>query len=131
MLPRTLDPETPWYTPRALYYRESDSVEYIRKDVPTVHRRIDEYLTLVLSMRERKLIGFKLKGFRHFYLNTYRFRHDSKESHFLYMIQVLEEAMTYLGDDILCQDDRREAYRQASEIAQEDNVIFPDLTSVA
>tara|TARA_A100001391_G_scaffold72136_3_gene46016 strand:- start:17177 stop:17425 length:249 start_codon:yes stop_codon:yes gene_type:complete len=82
-------------------------------------------------MRERKLIGFKLKGFRHFYLNTYRFRHDSKESHFLYMIQVLEEAMTYLGDDILCQDDRREAYRQASEIAQEDNVIFPDLTSVA
>lgn len=131
MRPLHLDPETPWYQPRAVYYSQSDSVEYLRKDVPTVYRRIDECLTLILSMRERNVIGLKIKGFRHFYLSNIKPKYNFEEKHFLYLIYVLEEAMTCIGEEILSHEDRREAYRLASEIAQEDNVILSDLSEVA
>jgi hypothetical protein len=56
------------YSPAAIYYEEADIVEYIRADVPALHRRIDEFLTLVLDLDTREPIGFALKGFRNYYL---------------------------------------------------------------
>jgi hypothetical protein len=57
------------YVPVAVYYEDADMVEYIRQDVPCVNRRVDSFLTLALEMGSREPIGFRLKGFKNFYLH--------------------------------------------------------------
>ena len=57
------------YVPKALYLADADTVEYVRSDVPCVYRRIDGILTLALDFHTRELIGFRIKGFRNFFLN--------------------------------------------------------------
>lgn len=53
------------YKPVALYYEASDILQYVRKDGPSVHRRIDSLLTLIFDMKNRdELIGFALKGLK-------------------------------------------------------------------
>jgi hypothetical protein len=47
------------YVPAAVYLDEADSVEYVRRDVACVYRRVDGILTLVLDMKTRKLNGFR------------------------------------------------------------------------
>ena len=49
------------YVQSALYYADADTVEYVRKDGPCVHRRIDDMLTLTLDLNTRELIGFRVK----------------------------------------------------------------------
>ena len=48
------------YIPSAVYYADADTVEYVRSDVPCIHRRIDGILTLNLDLRTRELIGFQI-----------------------------------------------------------------------
>src|SRR4029077_2594532 len=66
------------YTPVGVYYEDADMVEYIRKDVPCVNRRIDDLLTLALDMESREPIGFKLKGFKNFYLHYFKPAQESE-----------------------------------------------------
>jgi hypothetical protein len=60
------------YKPVAVYYEDADLVEYIGQDVPCVNAASNEFLTLVLDMTHRQPIGFKLKGFKNFYLRYVR-----------------------------------------------------------
>ena len=46
------------YVPSALYLGDADTVEYVRRDVPCVYRRIDGILTLALDLKTRELVGF-------------------------------------------------------------------------
>ena len=57
------------YIPRAVYYADADTVEYVRRDTPCVYRRIDGILTLALDLHTREITGFRLKGFKNFFLN--------------------------------------------------------------
>ena len=61
------DLRTP-YVPAALYLEDADSVEYVRRDVACVYHRVDGFLTLALDMKTRELNGFRLKGFKNFFL---------------------------------------------------------------
>jgi hypothetical protein len=110
------------YSPTAIYYETSDSLEYIRRDDPAVYRRVDEHLTLVLDLQDRSLLGFKLKGFRHLYLTYLMPKHHLKDKHFLSLITVLEDVMSVGGDALFEKAEREAAYRKAREIAAEDNV---------
>ena len=114
------------YRARAIYYEQSDSLEYVRRDVPSVYRRIDQQLTLILDMDSRQPMGFKLKGYRHFFLRHLKTEHDLDEGHFLKLIDVLQQALSVGGDAIFDAVERQTAYRQALEIAEEDNVFVDD-----
>jgi hypothetical protein len=113
------------YRPVALYYEESDSLEYVRRDVPCVYRRVDELLTTVLEMRSRETIGFRLKGFRHFYLQELKPLHSMLDGDFLAAVSVLERAMSVVGNNLF--GEQKAAYKKAREIAREDGVVLRDL----
>ena len=109
------------YVPKAVYYEASDSLEYVRRDDPAVYRRVDEYLTLVLDLHSRGLLGFKLKGFRHLYL-THLPKYNLNNRTFLSLMTVLEDAMSAGANGIFEEAERQSAYRDALRIAEQDNV---------
>lgn len=119
------------YVPTAIYYEEADSLEYVREDVPNIYRRIDQFLTLVLSMETRAPIGFRLKGFRNFYLRYLKPKYDLQDQHFLMLIDILQDAMSVDGEAIVQAAERSVGYRQALEIAQLDNVKVEEFPRVA
>jgi len=115
---------TSQYSPVAVYYEDADTVEYIRKDTPCVNRRIDDFLTLTLSMDGRQAIGFRLKGFKNFYLRHFKQDGVGDRAHFLKLVSVIETATKLLGNKVF--DDQRYAgYKQAYQIAKEDNATIP------
>lgn len=110
------------FEPKAIYYESSDSLEYVRRDEPAVYRRIDEYLTLVLELHSRSLLGFKLKGFRHLYLAHLVPKYHLTERHFIPLIAVLEDAMSVSVNGIFEEAERQSAYMDALDLAKQDNV---------
>ncbi len=123
--------EVPVYEPTAIYYEDADSLEYVRLDKPTVYRRVDEFLTLILDMSSREPVGFKLKGFRYIY-NSH-VRHDDRldKEDFPRVVKILEDIMTSLGNRIFEDDNARLAYQTALNIAEEDKVKLSELPQVA
>ena len=119
------------YVPAAIYYEESDRVEYVRADAPAVYRRIDELLTLIYSLDRSRLVGFQIKGFRHFYLQHLRKNYSSKSPDFLEFVKILEAAISYFGEQVFSESEREQAYRDALSIAREDGVKLTDLPKVA
>ncbi|MFI4934328.1 MAG: hypothetical protein ACHP7N_06895 [Caulobacterales bacterium] len=116
--PQALNLTTP-YSPAAVYYPGADTLEYIRRDVPAVYRRVDATLTLIFDMDARdELIGFCLKGFRAFYLEKPHPEHD-----FPSLVGLLERALTTAGDGVF------EAYHKAKQMALDDKVVVDDLPS--
>ena len=115
------------YVATAVYYEDADLVEYVRRDVPCVYHRVDTFLTLALEMETRGPIGFRLKGFKNFYL-----RHIANEAEldhrerFLALVKVIEIATRVLGNKLF-EADRRAAYDEAIRIAKEDNAALRDL----
>lgn len=108
------------YSAVAIYYEGADMVEYVRRDAPSVCVRVDELLTLVVDMRNRDdLIGFRLKGFRNYYL-----RNLSGLDDFVSLVGVLEREITEVGNTTF---DRRDAYQRARTIAISDSVVLKDL----
>jgi hypothetical protein len=108
------------YAPVAIYYEDADTVEYIRRDVACVDRRIDGFLTLTLDMDTRKAIGFRLKGFKSFYLEQIK---QEDRAHFLELVKVLENVTRSMGKDVF-EGERRAAYEEARKIAEEDNAVL-------
>lgn len=112
------------YSPVAIYYEDADLVEYIRKDAPNVARRVDELLTLIYNMNNRdELIGFKLKGFKNYYLKNLSGLED-----FVSVVTILENEMTKIGHQVIEREAaRRDAYAKARDIADKDQVRVDDL----
>jgi hypothetical protein len=110
------------YKSTAIYYADSDSVEYIREDVLAVHDRVDSFLTLIYDMKNRdRLIGFCLKGFKHFYLKDNV--HSDVGGDFISGVQVIERALTRLGDQVF-DEQRKSAYTRAMRMALDDRVAI-------
>lgn len=116
------------YKPSAIYFEESDCLEYVRSDVPNIYRRVDEFLTLIVSMEEREPIGFTLKGFRNFYIRKYAPKAQAPE--FRNLVKLIEAVVCEIGDDIFSES-KRTAYRQALEIANTDQVQLTDVPTYA
>lgn len=119
------------YAPVAIYYEDADALEYVRRDEPAVYRRIDDLLTLVLSMSSREPVGFQLKGFRHFYLEHIRDKVRPDEDRFPELIVMLEEAVKRLGNEVFSERERLSAYVKAQNIAKEDKVHLSEIPNVA
>lgn len=114
------------YSSVAVYYQDSDSLEYVRRDEPSIYRRIDDLLTLVLSMRTREPVGFQLKGFRHLYLQYVNDK-VKQDDNFPQLIIILEEAVKRLGNEVFSEQERLSAYIKARDIAKEDGVKLSTL----
>lgn len=118
-------PDSRSYVPAAVYYEESDSLEYIRRDGPCVYRRIDNLLTLVLELDSREPMGFQIKGFKHYYFRT--IRTTEGRSSFNHLIEILQFALTKVGDGVFKREDRIRDYERALNIADEDKVRIPEI----
>jgi hypothetical protein len=117
------------YSPVAVYYEQADSLEYVRRDGPSVYRRVDGFLTLILNMRQRdEVIGFQLKGFKNFYLRDGVAKKLGQD--FPSLVGILERALTEIGGEVV-DAIRQDAYARARKIALEDAVEVHDLPKVA
>lgn len=109
------------YVPRAVFYDAADTVEYVRRDVPCVYRRIDGFLTLALDMGTRELVGFRLKGFKNVFLKHVKPRLRLLDTDFIVLVSVIEHVVEAVGDELF-DEQRRDAYRRAYELAWQDQV---------
>jgi hypothetical protein len=119
------------YEPMALYLDDADSVEYVRRDVACVYQRVDGFLTLVLDMKSRQLNGFRLKGFKNFFLNHLKPRYQLLDDDFISLVSVIEEAVQVMGDKILSHPERKDAYRQARKMAFEGKAAIDPIPAMA
>lgn len=121
----------PLYRPAAIYFPDADCLEYVRADVPCVHRRVDEYLTLIVDMYSREAIGFKFKGFRSIYIKHLNRGNQRKNYEFVEAVEIFEDFFRELGDSLFEAESRKSGYQKAAEIAQDDRVLLRDLPAVA
>jgi hypothetical protein len=112
------------YVQSALYYADADTVEYVRKDGPCVHRRIDDMLTLTLDLNTRELVGFRVKGFRNFFINHLKPKYKLLDGDFIPLVSVLEQALELVGNTVCPTEDSVEAYRKARKMAHDDRVAL-------
>jgi hypothetical protein len=110
------------YEPVAVYYDLADSVEYVRRDEPCVYRRIDDQLTLAMNMDRTEIVGFRLKGFKNFYLRELKPICDRLDTDFVSLVTVVERVVGTMAVEMFDDEARRSAYKQVREIAREDGV---------
>ena len=120
------------YRPQARYHKLADFVEYVPEDKPYIMRRIDNVLTIALDMETRKLAGFRIKGFRNFFLKHLKPRHKLLDEHFLALVAIIEIAATLVGNDgFATGDEKKDAYKQAYSVAVNDRVVLIDFPEAA
>jgi hypothetical protein len=109
------------YEPAAIYYGDSDCLEYVQKDEFALYERVDEFLTLIKDSSGEKLIGFKLKGFRNRF-HKLQAAFALNDGQFAYVMSAIESIYTELGDRVFADKHRAEAYQAAYRLAANDNV---------
>ncbi|MFN0194348.1 MAG: hypothetical protein ACKVP5_20650 [Aestuariivirga sp.] len=115
------------FVPIARYYHLGDYVEYVRSDAPHVLRRVDQFLTLVLDMETRELSGFRLKGFRNFFVKHLRRENALLDADFLALVSAIEIAAKLAGDSVFSIEEAKAAYRNAYSMAFEDKVALREV----
>jgi hypothetical protein len=114
------------YVPTAVYFLDSDCVEYVRNDEFCVYDRVDAFLTLIFDQTKYRLIGFKLKGFKCLFEQFLQPLFELKDEQFIELVPVIEAAFTRLGDKLSAigggEEKRVRAYKAALKLAAEDRV---------
>lgn len=117
------------YIPTALYFADADTVEYVKRDASCFYRRIDAMLTLAYDLKTRELIGFRVKGFKNFFLNHLKPKYKLLDGDFIALVSVIEQAFQVVGDHVCPEDKRVDAYRQARRMAHDDRVELEPLAA--
>lgn len=112
------------YVPQATYFHDSDCVEYVKRDSLLVYDRVDEFLTLIYDGTGKQLVGFKLKGFKNIFTKQIDAKHRLSTSQFLDLVPVIETICQVIGDQLDGDDDRKQSYRAAKDLAANDNVAL-------
>lgn len=110
------------YQPSAMYFADCDIIEYTRHDSPSVFRRIDPNLSLVLDLYKRDVVGFQFKGLKNFLFRSCNSSFSDQE--FIEIVKVIEAFLSEQGENILLVQEHATAYREAIEMARKDNVIL-------
>lgn len=113
---------TETFQAKATYNAPMDCVEYVNSDEFALAIRVDGFLTLYKDKTRQRVIGFKCKGFRYIFEQIREHHPEIAECHFIPMIQIIEAALSYAGDELF--EGKREAYEQAREIANRENVTI-------
>jgi hypothetical protein len=108
------------YTPTAVYFLDSDCVEYVIEDAFCLYERIDDFLTLILDETKYNVVGFKLKGFKHVF-ETYLKPNLSEldDDEFVDLVPAIETAFKEIGNQLFSveEEERLRAYKAARKIA--------------
>lgn len=115
---------------QASYYRAMDSLEYLAEDTTTVAERVDSFLTVLVTADDRRLVGFRLKGFRYVFNRFVQPAMKLKSDDFDPIIWVLQRIFTDAGNTVTAAGEadalrREQAYRQAADLARRDQVALP------
>jgi hypothetical protein len=110
------------YIRSAVYFEDSDCVEYVREDNFVIHQRIDDFLTLIYDETKIIPVGFKLKGFKHVFNVHLKSLFELNDKHFLTLVTAIEAICTEIGDALFADDERTRAYKVALKLAANDNV---------
>ncbi len=120
------------FNPAAAYYPDMDFVEYLTIDALTVSRRVDEHLTILLDKRMERVVGFRLKGFRHLFLERLQPKFKLADQYFVLLASALESVVELIGEELFDRaDDRSKAYQSAHELASQTNAKVYDLPLAA
>lgn len=108
----------------AVYFSSMDYVDYVRADGLHIAQRIDRFLTLIWDEAGEELVGFKLKGIKHFFLTELKPVLQLTDDDFILVRDLFVALMTKFGNELFAQDGEqvRAAYRRAMRIAASDNV---------
>ena len=111
------------HEPAAVYFLDSDCVEYAKEDAFCIYDRVDSFLTLVFDSAGERLIGFKLKGFKNLFEKYIRPRLQ-RDIQFVELVSAIETVFTQAGDQLFSERSERveQAYKAAMELAANDNV---------
>lgn len=112
------------YVPCAVFFADSDCVEYIKHDVFCIYDRVDEYLTLIYDETALNLVGFKVKGFKHLFDTKLKNLFRLNDNQFVAFVGVIERLCEAIGDPLFANDSRKRAYQAARTLAANDNVRF-------
>lgn len=111
----------------AVYFPSMDYIDYIREDGIRISERIDEYLS-VLRNEFGDVVGFKLKGFKNYFLKKLKPEFSLADTDFVWLSDLLAVLIHEEGDKIFADEQRSvqrmSAYRQVRAIAREDKVGF-------
>lgn len=128
---KTIDPSdlTTPYVPAAIYLDDADSIEYVRRDVACVYHRVDGFLTLALDMKSRELNGFRLKGFKNFFLTHLQPKYKLLDDDFVPLVSVIEEVVAVIGSEVTKDPERKSAYREVKKMAHDDRLAIEPLAA--
>jgi len=110
------------YNSTAVYFSDSDCVEYVKEDTFTIYERVDEFLTLVWDDTKLTLMGFKLKGFRYIFETQLKPIFELHDEQFLDLVTALEAVCKDVGATLTADHKRARAYKAAMKLAANDNV---------
>lgn len=106
------------FTKCACYYSKIDCVEFLSDDVVVIADRIDPFLTVLWNEDFSDYVGFKLKGFRAWYVQS-----NWKNNDFNLLVKALEDFVTKIGDEMFPEDEaRKEAYTNVLEFVKRENI---------
>lgn len=110
------------YKACAFYAPSMDFIEFMMVDDIAVERRIDEYLTLIYDLERINVIGFKLKGLKHFYDEVLLPQISNlDEDDFLPLMKIFNEMVAQRGLEI-CKNINEEAYDKVKRMMNENNI---------
>lgn len=115
---------------QANYFYDMDYVEYVTKDCPSVSERIDEYLTIIWDLHRTEIVGFKLKGFRHFFNTRLKPVYDLNDELFLQLSSALEILVSGMGEQVVEDAKRKWAYHAAHKVAEQNDAKIFDIASL-
>jgi hypothetical protein len=110
------------YSPAAVYFEDSDCVEYVKEDNFVIYHRVDDFLTLIYDETKIIPVGFKLKGFKHIFNTHLKSLFELNDKQFLVLASAIEAVCTELGDALFADDERTRCYKAARKLAANDNV---------
>ncbi len=112
------------YAPTAVYFMDSDCVEYVKEDAFCIYERVDDFLTLIFDETEYNLVGFKLKGFMCVFEQHLKPLYELHDKQFIDLVSAIETAFSAIGHRMFSveSENRVRAYKAALKLAHNDNV---------
>jgi hypothetical protein len=112
------------YIPQAVYFLDSDCVEYVKEDAFCIYQRVDDFLTLIFDQTKYNLVGFKLKGFKYVFEAHLKPLFELHDRQFIDLVSVIEAVFSKAGDRLFSigDEERTRAYKAALKLAANDSV---------
>jgi hypothetical protein len=109
-----------------------DALVYLHEDCSYRSDRVDEYMTVFWAPDERRIVGFRLKGIRHLFLEICKTKEEAAREHvFRFVVDVLEKAFFRAAEAVIDVKDRVNRYKEAMDLASDAEIPREDFEKFA